>query len=529
MKSTLLIGIVLALLPLAHAKMGMVDTGQVQCYSDRGESSCPGSGRSFSGQDAQYQGLQPSYKDNGNETVSDLVTGLMWSKVVDSNKVSLNEARQIAKSMNLGGYNDWRVPNIKELYSLIDFRGYTGFMGRGSGGFNSGVPSNAIPFINTDYFNFQYGDTGAGERYIDAQWLSSTEYVYYTMGRMKTLFGVNFADGRIKGYGYQPENSGFGREGNFGPPEKKFFVRYVRGPYYGQNDFIDNKDGTVTDQSTGFIWMQRDSGKGLNWENALAYCEGLYFAGKDDWRLPNAKELQYIVDYSRSPDTTSSAALDPIFQISTMINEAGQKDYPFFWTSTTHLDGPHKGDYAAYVTFGRGIGQMRGTVMDVHGAGAQRSDPKTGSAQIGHGPQGDAVRVKNHVRCVRGGDVKRALLQPESSQYRYPYNVSKYRKIGQSSSTGSRSNQSFGSMNQQGGNQPGMGNMQQGMQSGNGQRDGNRFVQRLDKNGDGKVSRDEFDGPPQAFDHHDQNRDGYLSQGEAPQGPPPGMQGQRGF
>ena len=44
--------------------------------------------------------------------------------------------------------------------------------------------------------------------------------------------------------------------------------------------------------------------------------------------------------------------------------------------------------------------------MDVHGAGCQRSDPKTGHASNypdGHGPQGDAVRIQNHVRCVRTG------------------------------------------------------------------------------------------------------------------------------
>ena len=42
--------------------------------------------------------------------------------------------------------------------------------------------------------------------------------------------------------------------------------------------------------------------------------------------------------------------------------------------------------------------------MDVHGAGAQRSDPKTGDAsdyEGGRGPQGDVVRIDNYVRLVR--------------------------------------------------------------------------------------------------------------------------------
>ena len=41
---------------------------------------------------------------------------------------------------------------------------------------------------------------------------------------------------RIKGYGYRRPGSS---------REKKFYARYVRGNAYGQNDFIDNGDGTV--------------------------------------------------------------------------------------------------------------------------------------------------------------------------------------------------------------------------------------------------------------------------------------------
>ena len=75
--------------------------------------------------------------------------------------MSLLEAKRIAGEMELGGYSDWRVPTIKELYTLIDFRGYTGFSGRRQ---MKRVPSNATPFINTDYFDFAYGDTASGER-----------------------------------------------------------------------------------------------------------------------------------------------------------------------------------------------------------------------------------------------------------------------------------------------------------------------------------------------------------------------------
>jgi hypothetical protein len=56
------------------------------------------------------------------------------------------------------------------------------------------------------------------------------------------------------------------------------------------------------------------------------------------------------------------------------------------------------------VAFGRAMGYLGHGWTDVHGAGAQRSDPKQGdpaTLPYAHGPQGDAVRVYNMVRLVR--------------------------------------------------------------------------------------------------------------------------------
>ena len=77
----------------------------------------------------------------------------------------------------------------------------------------------------------------------------------------------------------------------------------------------------------------------MNWSNALAWVQAknaARYLGYSDWRLPNAKELQSIVDYTRSPDTTASAAIDPVFTCTQITNEANQADYPWYWSGTTH-------------------------------------------------------------------------------------------------------------------------------------------------------------------------------------------------
>jgi len=372
----------------------IVGTGQTGCYDDHRQIAPPRPGEPFYGQDAQHPGPQPSYRNNGDGTVTDLITGLMWVQARGS-KVSWDDAVRGAARCRTGGHDDWRTPTIKELYTLINFNG--GFHPEGG----------STPYLDTRYFEFRYGDEARGERAIDCQDWSATPYVGTTMSGDATVFGVNFADGRIKGYPKTRPGPGGGAH--------TLFVRYVRGrPDYDKNDFHDNADGTITDRATGLVWSKADSARGMDWPAALAWVATRnreYYLGHNDWRLPNAKELQSIVDYTRAPAVTHSPALNALFQTTSL----GDGDYPYFWSSTTHLDGPaeRRGSAAVYLAFGRALGWMQRPpgmgpyrLLDVHGAGAQRSDPKTGDPAAfphGRGPQGDVIRIDNFVRLVRGG------------------------------------------------------------------------------------------------------------------------------
>ncbi len=483
MKKELLFFLLFCLVSLYATTYPIVDTGQKNYFNNTGYISKPNPKSSFFGQDSSYLGNQPSYTNNHNGTITDNITGLIWQKEVLP-KMSYNQAVKYANSAQIGGSSDWRIPTIKELYSLMNFSGQTGK----SNPSNKNVPSDAKPYLDTRFFDFEYPSE---RRYIDAQYWSSTDYVSTTMRGTKTFFGVNFADGRIKGYPKYKAHGG----------TAKFYLRLVRGnTNYGKNKFVDNLDGTIFDKATKLLWMKDDSQYGMNWKKALSYCENATVAGNSHWRLPNAKELQSLVDYTRSPDTTNSAAIDELFKTTPIKNEGNKKDFASYWSSTTHLDGRRIGSYAVYLSFGRALGYMKDPrletrqLMDVHGAGAQRSDPKSGSiekfAKMGHGPQGDVVRVNNFVRCVSDN----FTVVNQSDTYEVKSNTS-YKPMKQFES---KPNRESNMQRKRGSNSPSF-----------------HILERFDRNSDNMISYEEAPMKMQRnFTYHDKNRDGFLDKSE---------------
>ena len=105
--------------------------------------------------------------------------------------------------------------------------------------------------------------------------------------------------------------------------------------------YTDNGNGTVTDNVTGLMWEQKTADGGSRdkeithtWKDALAYCEDLILGGFSDWRLPNPKELERIVDLEKS-----NPAVDTTYFPNTKNG--------FYWTGTTCV-GCHKFKAFAY-------------------------------------------------------------------------------------------------------------------------------------------------------------------------------------
>ena len=135
--------------------------------------------------------------------------------------------------------------------------------------------------------------------------------------------------------------------------------------------YTDNGDGTITDNNTSLVWEKlsmdgsvHDVSNGYTWDQAfsghVATLNSVSFAGHNDWRLPNVRELESINDYDRinfentglfvspafntgctagcTPTSCSCTAADPFFESS------------FYWSSTTYARNPsHAYDVSARV------------------------------------------------------------------------------------------------------------------------------------------------------------------------------------
>jgi len=219
------------------------------------------------GEDSDYTINAPSFTDNGNGTVTDNITGLMWQKV-DAGEMTWDNAVAGATTLSLGGLTGWRLPTPAEAFSILNH-------GRN-------------PALDSTYF--QSNPSGTSQ-----YWWTNDTY-----GTDTTRVWSTNSGGGIGPHAKTQTVSAGGTS--------RFCARYVRGaaPTVGHN-YYNNGDGTITDTDTGLMWTQIP-GAAMNWNAALAYAEALTTATYTDWRLPNVKELQSLVDITMTTATTAATA-----------------------------------------------------------------------------------------------------------------------------------------------------------------------------------------------------------------------------
>jgi hypothetical protein len=241
-----------------------------------------------------------SYTNNGDGTVTDNVTHLMWQQTplgADGGAYPAfvsGDAPAYCTGLTLAGHSDWRLPSVIELVSIVDYSA-----------------PNDTPLVNAvfagtplNWFWTADADLGAG-----------------------TVWAVHFQ------YGYAQYPS---------IPNDPFPVRCVRGG--GPGPFASTPSGappgrytvqgtggatTVYDNVTHLTWQQQGPDGGTfatgGPSDAVAYCAGVTLNGMQA-RVPTVNELFSLYDFSNPGSTT--AAIDPTYFPGTPANLP-------FWSSTT--------------------------------------------------------------------------------------------------------------------------------------------------------------------------------------------------
>jgi hypothetical protein len=272
------------------------------------------------------------FTDNGDGTVTDNLTGLMWlrdggcfrknwSTALSTITDFKSNPRKYTCLGYTGSYNDWRLPNVNELESLVNY-----------GTSDTSKWLNTQGFVNMKSSSYWSSTTYQGST-TQAWMIKMNNGLESQSGKSNTLYllPVRYTDSSNS-----PEVSKTGQtmsyaQGDDGYIQAGFELQSLR--------FADNGDGTATDNLTGLMWL-KDGGcfrktwstifntiKDFNSNPEFYNCLG-YTASYTDWRLANVKELESVVNYG----VTDSAK---------WLNSQGfvNAKSSSYWASTTNQGG----------------------------------------------------------------------------------------------------------------------------------------------------------------------------------------------
>lgn len=383
---------------LNAATVQLPETGQANCYDSAGNViDCAGTG-----QDGEIRAgaawPSPRFADNGDQTVTDRLTGLIWSQ--DGNAPgpavcnpgitkTWQEALDYVVCLNNSsylGFTDWRLPNVVELESLVNAQQNTATWLIGEG------------FSNVPSYYPHWSSTSSGYPVVVQAW-----YVY---------MGGGSVGGYPKTYSYYAWPVRGGQSGVVQLPKTGQTICFdivgnviecvgtgqdgeiQAGTAWPNPRFSINGDQTVTDNLTGLMWSQSANSPGpsacnpgakRNWQGALDYVGCLNansYLGFNDWRLPNRKEMLSLIYYPQPGDALLYGYFYSI------------QDLGYYWTATTYPTSPASafnlliqvglsyGEYKQYskvVWPVRNAGQLSVLSVVKTGAGTGNVTPNIGS------------------------------------------------------------------------------------------------------------------------------------------------------
>jgi hypothetical protein len=322
---------------------GYLQTGQTLCYDSAGSViSCQGSG-----QDAAFTAGIPRPAARfllQGDVVLDTLTGLTWCRDANLTEFPLpwQEAFEYIAELNQRqgfGFSDWRLPNRRELLSLMDYQ-------------KTKPPlSTGHPFVNIFQGWYWTATTAAiNPAYAWYVHLAGARTFYGRKDQYCFLWSV-----RGKGNNLLPRTGQdlcYDAAGREIPCRNSGQDGAIRTGYPWPEPRFVVRGETVVDRVTNLCWLQRAdiTHKPVNWAEAFAAVEQLNAArhpGTSEWRLPNINELESLVDCANH--SPALPAGHPFVEV---------KDE--YWSSTTSVFEPNWA-WALYLRKGAlGVGMKQG-------------------------------------------------------------------------------------------------------------------------------------------------------------------------
>lgn len=272
------------------------------------------------------------FTDNGCD-ITDNLTGLTWLKdPTMASAVDLKWTDSLTTA-NAGTWcgqkaGDWRMPNINELFSLVNFGESNGvnWLNSANGHFSN------IAAVN--YWSSSSRASGA----VNAKW-----YVTLITGKIWSSGSINDTNwllpvrGTTNGLASIPQ-TGESQTAPLDPAPTGSDGNLMKGATWPTPRFTVGSGATancITDNLTGLTWLRdgdlaNGGGVVLKWESAIQIASTGSWCGYNDWRLPNIREIMSLINYSQ--------------QYTTWLIDAGfaNLDTTTYWSSTTMPSNPTK-------------------------------------------------------------------------------------------------------------------------------------------------------------------------------------------
>jgi hypothetical protein len=282
-----------------------------------------------------------------------------WSNAFAVHVASLN-------ATSFAGHNDWRLPNVRELASIIHYQSASAV----SSVFSSGCAPGCDVSTCSCNLSTAWSST-SGVSAPDRAWRAEVG-----LGVLSAALKANTQAVRAVRAG----GSCLPATGQTTCWNSSGTVVPCAGPGHDGDiqagaplSYTDNGNGTITDNTTGLVWEKKSDDGGLNdvdttysWTNAFAvHVAGLNaasFAGYGDWRLPNARELQSLVNYQNVPtvDSVFNTNCSPGCTVLTCSCTRGNEA----WSSSSAFPNPADGWWASFL-FGNVTFSPKGTGLRV--------------------------------------------------------------------------------------------------------------------------------------------------------------------